>query len=146
MCLLQTYIKLYYCGYTAVKIFALHSHFTLLMRTMWRGLGIICQKGASFKTKMTSSGDLTEVRRLDGWSLVVLDARFIWLQVQLVTVLLGWRLVHRQPMPSGCHKISPVILTFVLFNGALWGSRRKTSVLPLAPHFKTAVQFLLKTV
>lgn len=24
-------------------------------------------------------------------------------------------------MPSGSHKVSPVSLTFVLFNGALWG-------------------------
>lgn len=43
------------------------------------------------------------------------------LQGQLDTVLQGWRLVHKQPMPSGCHKVSPVRLTFLLFNGALWG-------------------------
>lgn len=24
-------------------------------------------------------------------------------------------------MPSGSHKVNPVSLTFVLFNGALWG-------------------------
>lgn len=77
--------------------------------------------GASLNDKPASSGDLTEVTRLSGWSLVVLDARFIWLQGQLVTVLQGWRLVHRQPMPSGSHKVSPVSLTFLLFNGALWG-------------------------
>lgn len=97
----------------------------------------------SLNNKPASSGDLTEVTCLNGWSLVVLDARFIWLQGQLVTVLQGWRLVHRQPMTSGSHKVSPLSLTFLLFNGALWvslgGRRRRTSALPLAPHLKTAV-------
>lgn len=42
-------------------------------------------------------------------------------------------------MPSGNHKARPVILTFVLFNGALWGLSKggrgcRTSVWPLAPH------------
>lgn len=77
--------------------------------------------GAGLNDKRASSGDSTGVTSLCGWSLVVLDARFIRLQGQLDTVLQGWRLVHKQPMPSGSHKVSPARLTFVLFNGALWG-------------------------
>lgn len=62
--------------------------------------------GASLNNGPASSGDLTGVTRLVGWSLVVLDARFIWLQGQLVTVLQGWRLVHRQHRPLSYHLVA----------------------------------------
>lgn len=77
-----------------------------------------CEGEASRNRERASSGDSAEVTCLDGWSLVVLDAGFIRLQGQLVTVLQGWRRVHRQHMPSGSYKVSPVSL---LFNGTFRG-------------------------
>lgn len=79
--------------------------------------------GAGFNAELASSDDLTEVTCRRGWSLVVLDATFMQPQGQLDTVLQGWRLVHKQPMPSGSHKVCSVRPTDwpVLFNGALWG-------------------------
>lgn len=51
--------------------------------------------GAGLNDKPTSSGDSSNMICCCGWSLVVLDSMFIWLQGELDMVLQGWRQVHK---------------------------------------------------
>jgi len=71
----------------------------------------------------TSSGDLTGV--ILGWSLVVFRRQVYMAPGSTGHCFTGVEASSQaeQPplMPSASHKASPVSLTFVLFNGALWG-------------------------